>query len=66
MPRPKTIPEKSKNFSGTLKKLFHSLDRWKALVIFALFLAVISAILALVTPNKLSELTDTICDILSK
>ncbi len=64
MPRPGSggIPEKSKNFSGTLKKLFISLDKWKVLVILALVLAIASAILALITPNKLSNLTDTITD----
>ena len=64
MPRPGSggVPEKSKNFSGTLKKLFHSLEKWRVLVVFALILAVASAILALITPNKLSELTDTITE----
>ena len=64
MPRPGSggVPEKSKNFSGTLKKLFISLEKWRALVIIALVLAISSAILALITPNKLSELTDTITE----
>ena len=64
MPRPGSggVPEKSKNFSGTLKKLFRSLEKWRVLVIIALVLAVASAILSLVTPNKLSELTDTITE----
>ena len=64
MPRPGSggVPEKSKNFSGTLIKLFKNLDKWKKIVIFALVLAVASAVLALVTPNKLSELTDTITE----
>ena len=55
MPRPGSggVPEKSKNFGGTLKKLFLSLEKWKVLVIFALVLAIASAILALITPNKL-------------
>lgn len=64
MPRPGSggVPEKSKNFSGTLKKLFRSLEKWRVLVIIALVLAVASAILSLITPNKLSELTDTITE----
>ncbi len=64
MPRPGSggVPEKSKNFKGTLKKLFHSLDKWKYIVVFALVLAIASAVLALITPNKLSELTDTITE----
>ena len=64
MPRPGSggVPEKSKNFSGTLKKLFLSLEKWRVLVIISLVLAIASAILALITPNKLSELTDTITE----
>ncbi len=63
MPRPgRRIPEKSKDFSGSMKKLFKSLDRWRYLVIVALFIALVSAILSLVTPNKLSTMTDTITE----
>lgn len=62
MPRPNRIPEKSKNFTGTLKKLFKSLEKWKFIMLFALFLAFLSAILALITPNKLRDLTDTITE----
>ena len=63
MPRPnRGVPEKSKDFSGTLKKLFKSLEKWKFILIFALILAFVSAILSLIAPNKLSELTDTITE----
>ena len=63
MPRPMgpgRIPEKSKDFKGSMKRLFKSLDKWKFILVIALFLAMISAILALVAPNRLSRLTDTI------
>lgn len=64
MPRPGgprgRIPEKSKDFKGSMKRLFSSLKRWHALLIFSLILAMTSAILALIAPNKLSDLTDTI------
>ena len=63
MPRPsRGVPEKSKDFKGAMKKLFKSLNKWKYLVIISLVLALISAILALITPNKLSNLTDTITE----
>ena len=64
MPRPMgpkdKIPEKSKDFKGSMKRLFNSLNNFKYLLIFALTLGLISAVIALVTPNKLSQLTDII------
>ncbi len=63
MPRPMGrggVPEKSKDFFGSIKRLFNSLNRWRYLLIISLMLAMVSAILALIAPNKLSELTDTI------
>ena len=61
MPRHiKGIPEKSKDFKGTIKKLFSSLNNWRYLVVIALVFSFISAILGLISPNKLSKLTDTI------
>ena len=64
MPRPmgpnRGVPETSKDFSGSIKRLFNSLNKWKYLLIISLILALVSAILALVAPNKLSDLTDTI------
>lgn len=52
--------EKSKDFKGTLIKTFNNLGKWKYVLIFALGMAILSAILALVAPNKLSDLTDEI------
>lgn len=52
--------EKSKDFKGTLIKTFNNLGKWKYVLIFALGMATLSAILALVSPNKLSNLTDEI------
>lgn len=64
MPRPGgprgRVPEKSKDFKGAMKRLFASLKHWHGLLIFSLILAMTSAILALIAPNKLSDLTDTI------
>ena len=54
------VPEKSKDFKGAIKNLFKSLNKWKYLLVFSLILAFISAVLALVAPNKLSDFADTI------
>ena len=64
MPRPmgpnRGMPEKSKDFKASIKRLFNSLNNWRYLLIFCLILAMTSAILSLVAPNQLSSLTDTI------
>lgn len=61
MPRPmRGVPEKSKDFKGSIKRLFNSLNKWRLLLVISLILAFASAILALVAPNKLSDLTNTI------
>ena len=63
MPRPmRGVPEKSKNFKGAIIRLFKSLDKWRVPVIASLMLALIAAVLGLITPNKLSNLTDTITE----
>ena len=64
MPRPGEVRvvEKSKDFKGSMIRLFKNLRPWKFLMGLALCLAMISAILALIAPDKLSELTDTITD----
>ena len=64
MPRPGRMraTEKSKDFKGSIKRLLSNLRPWKVLMILALTLAMISAILSLVAPDKLSELTDTITE----
>ena len=58
-PGPRTF-EKSKDFKGSIKRLFHSLKNWHSLLTITLILAMTSSILSLVAPNKLSDLTDTI------
>lgn len=58
-PRGRTM-EKSKDFKGSMKRLLTSLKKWHVLLVFSLVLAMISAILALIAPDKLSDLTDTI------
>ncbi len=46
------VPEKSKDFKGSMKRLFVNLENWRYLFIFALILAMTSAILSLNAPNK--------------
>mgnify|MGYP001077334505 FL=1 len=61
MPRPnRGTPEKSKDFMGSMKKLLQNLKPWRVLLTLGLVLAFISAILSLVAPDHLSNLTDTI------
>ena len=64
MPRPGggRVNEKSKDFFGSIKRLLKHLNPWKYVVISALVLAMISAILSLIAPNKLSDFTDVITE----
>lgn len=52
--------EKSKDFKGSMIKIIKSLRPWYFGIITSLILALFSAILALIAPNKLSSLADTI------
>lgn len=60
MPRPGQNFEKSKNFKSSIIRLIKSLSPWKVIMIIALGLAGLSAVLSLITPNKLSEFADII------
>ena len=61
MPRPnRGVPEKSKDFKGSIKRLFKSLNSFKYFILISMILAFVSAILSLIAPNKLSDITDTI------
>ena len=52
--------EKSKDFKGSMIRLIKNLKPWKFIMVMALVLAMISAILALIAPNKLSKFADLI------
>ncbi len=54
------VVEKPKNFKEAIKRLFHELNAFKVLIFISLFLATASSILAIFTPNILSDLTDEI------
>ncbi len=60
MPRPNRENEKAKDFKGALKRLFNELSGFKKTITVALLLAALGAILTIVTPNILSNLTDEI------
>ncbi|MGN1371768.1 MAG: ABC transporter ATP-binding protein [Candidatus Coprovivens sp.] len=66
MPRPggpgPRATEKSKDFKGSMLRLFKNLKPWKYIMGLALCLAMISAIFSLVAPDKLSDFTDTITE----
>lgn len=64
MPRPggPRVQEKSKDFKGSMIRLLKNLSPWKIIMTMALSLALISAILALIAPNKLSDFADLISD----
>lgn len=60
-PRGKGMPnEKPQNFSFAIKRLVKSLGKFKTLIILSILLAALSSVLALVAPNRLSDLTDEI------
>ena len=52
--------EKSKDFKGSMIKIIKSMKPWYNGIIISLVLALISAILALIAPRRLSNLTDYI------
>ncbi len=52
--------EKPKNFKDAIIRLFKELRVYKVFILIALFLASFSAILSIVSPNKLKDLTDEI------
>lgn len=55
-----TVNEKAKDFKGSIKRLITELNSFKILIVLALSLAMLSSVLALLAPNKLSDLTDKI------
>ena len=54
--------EKSKDFKGSMIKIIKSLKPWYKGIVFSLVLALISAILALIAPGRLSKLADYITE----
>ena len=54
--------EKINDFKGTLIRLFKNLNKWKYLLLIAIFFAMFAAILSTVAPNKLADVTDVITE----
>ena len=61
MPRHNKI-EKSKDLKGSSKKILLSLKPWITPIVISIILSFISAYISLISPNKLSSLTDYITD----
>ena len=59
-PRRGPVFEKPKNFSMALKRLLKELGKFRVLILISILLAGISALLSIITPNRLSSLTDEI------
>ena len=51
---------KPKNLKKSLSRLIKELNKYKILIIISLLLAIVGSILSIITPNKLSKLTDEI------
>ena len=54
--------ERSKDFKGTMIKLFKNLDRWRYLMVLAIIFAFLAAVLSTIGPNKLADVTDVISE----
>ena len=54
--------EKAKDFKSAIKRLIKELSSLRGIIVFALILAIISAILSIAAPNKLSSITDVISE----
>ena len=54
------IGEKAKDFKSALKRLFRELKKFRIFIYVALVLAILSSVLSISAPNKLSDLTDEI------
>lgn len=52
--------DSAKNLKGSLKRLFIELKNYKKVILIALILSIFSAVIAIITPKRLSTLTDEI------
>ena len=52
--------EKANNFNAAISKLIRNLKDFKFLIIISLVLATMGAVMSIIGPNKLSDLTDEI------
>ncbi len=54
--------DKSKDFVGSMKRLFKELKSFQILIAMSLIFAILSSVLSIAAPNKLSKLTDAISE----
>lgn len=52
--------EKAKDFKGSISRLFKELKSFRVLIFISLILALLSSVLSIIAPDKLSSLTDEI------
>ncbi len=61
MPGPnRGVPEKSKNFGAAITRLIKELKKYRVKIIISTTVAILSTIIAIISPSFLSDLTDTI------
>ena len=56
----RNVGESAKDFKGAIKRLFSELKSYRVLIMIAIILAILSSVLSIFAPNKLSDLTDEI------
>ncbi len=54
------VPEKAKDFKGSIKRLFMELHNFRILIYISLVLAILGSVLSIMAPDRLSDLTDEI------
>ena len=57
---PMAVGEKAKDFKGSIRRLFKEIGKFKGIMLVAIILSIISSILMIYAPDKLTELTDEI------
>ncbi len=62
MPRHIGKEEKAKDLTGTLLRIFKSLNTWKYVLVLSCALALVGAILSTIAPNRLAKVTDVITE----
>lgn len=58
----KKVHEKPNNFRKSISRMFNKLGNKKIILIIALIFAILSSVITIYSPNKLSELTDVISE----
>ena len=52
--------DKAKDFKGSIKRLIIELGNYKLLIVISIFLAFLGSVLSIISPNRLSDMTDEI------